>query len=142
MSGARWVSNFDGTRHFLIVGLTKPGRDQLQTLLSVCNTLARKFELPELYAHQGSTAVGVPKQPSAAPDQQEVILPPQSDDKFHISIAWTLVKPEHNTCILDEEIRQQLSAIRLSFQEVLIKIGNIISNVHLRDTIANESNEA
>lgn len=150
VSSVRWVSNFDGTRHFLIVSLTKPGGNQLQTLLSICNNLARKFGLPELYAHKESIAVGIRKQPSAALEQRKVIAPPQPDDKFHISIAWTLVKPERDICVLDEEIRWKLGSIKLSFQAVLIKIGNVISNVHLREMtnttslliFANDSNEA
>ncbi|KAK5092045.1 poly(U)-specific 3'-to-5' RNA exonuclease [Exophiala xenobiotica] len=150
VSGVRWVSNFDGTRHFLIVNLTKPGENQLQTLLSICNKLARQFGLPELYAHSEINAVGVQKQPGAPLDNQEAAVPPQPDDKFHISIAWTLVKPKCNSCVLDEEIHRKLGSIKLSFQDVLIKIGNVISNVHLREMTgttsllisANDSNEA
>jgi len=150
VSGVRWVSNFDGTRHFLIVNLTKPGKNQLQTLLSICNKLARQFGLPELYAHGETNAVGVQKQPGAPLDNQQAAVPPQPDDKFHISIAWTLVKPKCNSCVLDEEIHRKLGSIKLSFQDVLIKIGNAISNVHLREMTdttsllisANDSSEA
>lgn len=134
VSGVRWVSNFDKTRHFLILNLTKPRGNQLQTLLSTCNNVARNFGLPELYAHKEGTAVGVQKQPSAPSNHQETINPTQAVDQFHISIAWTLAKPERSTCILDDELCEKLYGITLSFHDVLIKIGNILTNVHLRET--------
>jgi len=135
--GVRWVSNFDETRHFLIMSLTKPEDDQFQTLLSTCNAVARSFGLSELYANKENHGVGVQKQCGARVEEENVTVSPEADEQFHISIAWTLVKPTSNACILDRELRQKLTDINIPVEDVLIKIGNIVSTVHLgemRDT--------
>jgi len=130
-SSIRWVSNFDRTRYFLIMSLTKPDDDQLWKLLATCNNVARRYGCPELYTKKGSSDVGVEKQHHTQLQDEEVIVTPDVDDKFHVSIAWTLAKPDGNTCILGEELHHKLTSIKLSFDDVCIKIGNIVSTIRL-----------
>lgn len=56
------------------------------------------------------------------------------DDMFHVSIAWTLAKPDD--CIINsrKDIQQRLAGIVLSFESIVVKIGNIISAVELLRT--------
>lgn len=135
----RWVSNFEKTRHFLIMSLTKPEHNQLRKLLSTCNNVARSFGLPELYANKESSAVGVKQQPPTQLEDREVVVTSKADDKVHISIAWTLAKPDSNICILGSELHQKLTSIKMCFEDVLIKVGNIVSTVRLQERTATTS---
>jgi len=133
-TGVKWVSNYEGTRHFLIVTLAKPRDNQLRALLSTCNAVARTFKLPELYASQGSNAVGVHSQAEAHLVDAEVVRPPETEDRFHVSIAWSLVKPNSSTCVLDNDLHEKLTSLTLCFKEVLLKVGNMVSSIDLRES--------
>lgn len=112
-----WVPNFDKTRYFLVLKLTRPANDDLNKLLNACNQCARDSKLPELYHRLGA-------EPEAKPNDK--------DDYFHISVAWTLDEPSAEA----KQAVQQAMPIRLeqtevSFTTVKLKIGNVVHDVAL-----------
>lgn len=141
-SGIRWVSNCEKSRHFLILTLTKPRNDQLVTLLSTCNSVARRFSLPELYSNKESTTVGVHKHSGVQLGDEGVINPVEADDMFHVSIGWTLVEPNNDTCKFDKDMYLKLMDISLPFEAVLVKIGNNVSTVALQGPTVKTSQPA
>lgn len=138
-SGLQWVSNFDGTRYFLIITLKTPGEGQLQKLLSTCNHTAASFALPELYSASNNESVNVGVVPGAASTDTEYIdtgapteLVPSNGSKFHISIAWSLEKVHTSQSVL-ESLQSKLKDLKIIFDRVHIKIGNQVSTVQLYD---------
>lgn len=112
-----WVPNFDKTRFFLVLKLTRPANDDLNKLLSACNTSARNSQLPELY-HKPST------EPHAKLNDK--------DDCFHISIAWTLHEPTAQARQMLQQITPaQLEQTAVWFTVVKLKIGNVVHDVEL-----------
>lgn len=136
-SDLRWVTNFDGTRHFLIVTLKKPEHDQLQSLLSMCNRTVASFGLPELYTSRNDLSVRVGVVPSTTIEENHhfgVDAPVDhgcsESSKFHISVAWALAKVSTSQEVL-EELTNKLEGVEIKFDKVFIKIGNQVSIVRL-----------
>ena len=116
-SGIAWVPNFDQTRYFLVLQLSKPANDDLNKLLQACNTCASKHGLTALYSNAG--------------DRYDLHSEDRSE-AFHISIAWSLLKPNaaekgHDRAKDDAT----LPSIKASFSEVKVKIGNIVTGIPL-----------
>lgn len=112
-----WVPNFDKTRYFLVLKLTRPPYDDLNKLLSACNQCARDSKLPELY-HQLGT------EPDAKRDDK--------DDCFHISVAWTLDEPSAEARqAVRKAMPARLKETTVSFTTVKLKIGNVVHDVAL-----------
>lgn len=126
----RWVHNFDRSRYFLILTLKRPPGDELQTLLTTCNHVARKHNLAELYVNAHPTVVGVPNESKTCGDLIPVATEPHNHDKFHISIGWTLQEPDStdDNCILEPA---KFGAFNISFNNILLKIGSHISIIDL-----------
>lgn len=124
--GVQWHANEDRSRHFLVLGLSRPADDQLGTLLALCNDLADKHGLPQLYNASRDGQL-------SGQDQGEL----QTNDSFHISIAWSLqVSSEHEQSSsassskytqLSASFLQELSSISIDFTSVKIRIGQDIS---------------
>lgn len=144
-STLKWVTNFDGTRHFLIVTLKRPKSDALRTLLDTCNRTTGGMGLPQLYAgNDDHTKVGVVSRPKKLADDQHVETPVNdtigidvdgdTDEKFHISIAWSLEKVCTNLTVL-QELRKKLEDVKIMFDKVFIKIGNQVSSVSLQEPL-------
>ena len=72
-----WVSNFDVTRYFLVLKLTRPINDDLNKLLEACNASVARYGLERLYDRRTDAAAGNVE---------------DKYDAFHISIAWVLDK--------------------------------------------------
>lgn len=112
-----WVPNFDKTRFFLVLKLTRPPNDDLNKLLSACNKCARKSKLPELY-----------HEPTGEPHAKSN----DKDDFFHMSTAWTLQEPSTQAI---EAVQQAMSArlkqTTVSFSTVKLKVGNAVHDVAL-----------
>lgn len=143
-SGLRWVSNFDGTRSFLIITLKTPANNDLQTLLSICNRTAASFRLPELYSSSSNDSVQVGVMPGTAPTECEdtdngplMDGVSSSGSKFHISIAWSLEKVQTSQMTM-EHLQSKLKDLQITFDRVYIKIGNQVSAVRLYDQIDGE----
>lgn len=116
-----WVKNFDGTRWFLVLRLTRPGGDELGWLLRACNACAEEFGLPLLY--QGDASGEVPREDG------------ERDDCFHISIAWTLSEPSEEARIVSRELLEPgLREAEITFDTVKVKIGNVVHDLPLRAT--------
>lgn len=129
VTGLAWVANNDRTRFFLVLKLSKPENDELNHLLSICNTTARQFGLPQLYTDSASP-------PLRLRSNTEPKLADRSE-AFHISIAWTLKEPDQQAqaYLVDLE-RDHLQSLMVSFSLLKLKIGNAvidISLVHSRD---------
>ncbi|KIX98726.1 uncharacterized protein Z520_05187 [Fonsecaea multimorphosa CBS 102226] len=123
VSGLDWVANHDKTRFFLVLKLMKPGDDELNRLLSICNAAARQFDLPRLYEERCDTPTRNRSQSSRK------IMREMTDksDAFHISIAWTLDEPDNQT--RQELIRlvdDKLRASKVGFPLLKLKIGNSV----------------
>ncbi|RLM00732.1 hypothetical protein CFD26_108287 [Aspergillus turcosus] len=106
-----WVSNYERTRWFLVLRVTKPANDNLNRLLGLSNRFLAHFGQPPLYA-----------------DTQHEDL----SHCFHVSLAWSLTEPS-------PEKKKQIEAIDLRglrslvirFDCVKAKIGNNISSIPL-----------
>lgn len=131
-SDMKWVSNHEDTRHFLILTLKRPRHDELRSLLSACNRTAAGFGLPQLYTHN-ENAVGVPAgHVSNGHKKMLRSCGATDDDKFHISIAWSLRKPPTSLSLL-AQLHKQIGNLDITFEKVFIKIGNQVSTVLLEE---------
>lgn len=119
--GLKWVSNEDRTRWFLVLKVTRPHGDELNTLLKVCNAVAKKHNLKRLYV------VG------AHGDE----APPPGDytEFFHFSIAWSLDAPpaagDQETEVAGEEALAQVKTMRVGIDSVKVKIGDAVTSLAL-----------
>ena len=129
----RWVSNFDESRYFLILTLTKPANNELQRLLTACNRIVKEYNLQELYAADQAGSVGVPTSQKAEEECLSTTTKFQDDDKFHISIGWTLQTPEIFE-YLESSYPGYIASLGIEFSTAQLKIGNQITAIHLDKT--------
>ena len=137
-----WVANFEATRWFLVLRLTKPAGNELNRLLQISNQVASNFGQPSLYspsvqAENRATERGrvyrarsgrrranlrgalLAPRPPPVPDQSS---------SFHISVAWSLKPPsEEMKGALANIGVSELAALSLHVEAVKAKIGNAIS---------------
>ncbi|EHY53933.1 poly(U)-specific 3'-to-5' RNA exonuclease [Exophiala dermatitidis] len=116
VTGLDWVANQDGSRWFLVLKLSRPDNDELNTLLAVCNEVARRFGLQPLYEedtkqeevqeqdgtkrghqhqqhqHQRQSREGTQKK-QRQKEKREIKAGNDKSHAFHISIAWALHNP-------------------------------------------------
>lgn len=132
-----WVSNSERTRWFLVLRLHKPQGDQLNKLLRVSNQALAVFGQPPLYASQKQGQNQDSKQPdeAAAVEEGGTLNDIEGGDfteKFHISLAWSLTEPP-----VEEQQRvsrvglESLKALKIPFNSVKVKIGNVVHNLEL-----------
>ncbi|KAF2146789.1 uncharacterized protein K452DRAFT_262903 [Aplosporella prunicola CBS 121167] len=131
--GLKWVSNYDRTRWFLVMGVQKPARDELNALLRACNRTAKTHGFPELYGKDGATSegegidMGLGKL-EAADDHSAA---------FHVSLAWSLEAPgkDARNPLADKVVREwmedEVLKIAVRFDAVKVKIGNAVHAVDL-----------
>ena len=132
LDAIRWVSNFDGTRTFLIATILKRDLGPLRMLLSTCNSVAKHFELPTLYSEPEESDSKVGVQTKLSGDSRvERIESKNAVDKFHFSIGWTLTKVVSDNVKLSAELQQRLQDIVVKLDSVLLKIGNKVTAVAL-----------
>ena len=138
-----WVANFEGIRWFLILDLSQPANNELNSLLQLSNRVAASFGQPPLYDEPHSRtakknrtqAYGVESESEETPESQYV------SSKFHISIAWTLNAPSQN--MKEETHSADLTALRnapVTFTSVKAKIGNSVSSLYLSTRINEKDN--
>jgi hypothetical protein len=104
------VENFDQTRCFLVLKVSKPAGNELNQLLKVVNQCARMFELAGLYDNDMN-----------GKDQDRT-------DCFHVSIGWRLKAPQEP---FDAASFGTLRSIQMSFKRVKLKIGNVVTDIEL-----------
>ncbi|EXJ57126.1 hypothetical protein A1O7_07470 [Cladophialophora yegresii CBS 114405] len=117
-----WVANYDRSRFFLVLRLSKPEDDELNKLLSICNATAVRFGLSQLYDDIAETGPGGLVQPRS----KTPVSVTDNSDAFHISIAWTLQNPEDRARKLVGLVDDQLHGLKVSFSLLKIKMGNTV----------------
>jgi len=121
-TGLDWFANYERSRFFLALKLSRPSNNDLNKLLSASNAAARQFGLAELYDNDSKKS-----DKDISKTQQTMI---DRSDAFHISIAWTLKEP-------DKEAREQLvnleddylRALMASFSALKLKMGNVVKDI-------------
>lgn len=136
-----WVSNYEKTRWFLVMRVSKPEGDSLNTLLQISNQCLASFGQPPLYESGDNYSLSKEKFRSGTSrgrkQEQPQIAPAESakdySNCFHISIGWNLEEPS-------VQDRERVGAIdlgkakelRVYFRSVKAKIGNAVSNIDLQ----------
>ncbi|KAF2187652.1 hypothetical protein K469DRAFT_628515 [Zopfia rhizophila CBS 207.26] len=140
----RWVPNFERNRWFLILGIAKPPRDELNKLLTACNQAAERRGHPGLYTGgkgDGPMDESVLKGNARKRKKEKdgfihINTSPDNADRseaFHISIAWSLVGPAPEWMALLEtvNVKREIQSPKDPIDAVKIKIGNVIHNFAL-----------
>lgn len=69
---------------------------------------------------------------------QKVPLP-AVDDRFHVSIAWTLESPDQNMLDLTQENSKiglgEVRTLHIDVKGMKVKIGNVVTNVELPEKV-------
>jgi len=124
----RWHPNEFGTCWFLVLQL--PENRELAQLLSSCNDVAALFGQPLLYAEAIDS--------SQAKDDGK-----KADRCFHISIAWSLNKPEsasndppgqtwaEQLHASHADSDRRLAELSIAFSEIKVRIGQDVSSIPL-----------
>ncbi|KAJ5712310.1 hypothetical protein N7493_008778 [Penicillium malachiteum] len=112
----KWVSNYERTRWFLVLHVQRPQNDNLNKLLRLCNNTLSRFKQPPLYS----------------PTHENQASPKNFDDKFHISLAWTLTEPspDDNTYVDGIDLKS-LEDLHVGFDAVKVKVGNNVMSIPL-----------
>ena len=140
-----WVANAESTRWFLVLGINRPEKNELNRLLQVSNQTATDFGQASLYAAAPRAANGIRGRgrghhPRAGRGRgsshathrrlQSPQLPPIPDESssFHISIAWSLKPPAAELqATLKAVAASELVTLSIGVDSVKVKIGNNVS---------------
>lgn len=158
-TGLKWVSNYERNRWFLVLGIEKPARDELNRLLSACNDAAEQCGHPPLYV--GGKGDG-PMETNSASDissnkkmmMMKMMMNNNSNrgsgkqtessidrtQNYHVSIAWNIEEPspEWITLVQGVDVSNFISSSpQAPFESVKAKIGNTINNIELDPRKAN-----
>ncbi|KAJ5404267.1 hypothetical protein N7509_004138 [Penicillium cosmopolitanum] len=126
----KWVSNYEKTRWFLVLRVSKPKADNLNRLLGLCNSTLHRFGQPPLYARADPMS-------ERSPDSGPAPGSAQTDDGdfsgcFHISIAWCLNAPDSTELERVNDVKlDKAQAIDVPFPCVKAKIGNYVESFEL-----------
>lgn len=115
-----WHPNEISTRWFLVLRLQRPEKDELSKLLSACNEVAEAFKQPLLY---------VADRPKMSSTTTNAEANPAGDDKFHISIAWSLKQPAVGDDT--DTSTRDFAALKVPFSEVKVRIGQDVTTLPL-----------
>jgi len=145
MKSLDWVPNFEGTRWFLVlrVGI----KDEqvanedggLRRLLRVCNRVIEEGGRKGLYT---STPINqLLLKPTGRKENGKGKRKVESDteDGFHISLAWTLQEPDKEMRdltdqIVEKKIWEDVKKLSVGVKEVKVKLGNVVHGVTLERT--------
>ena len=129
--GLKWVPNYERNRWFLVLGIEKPARDQLNRLLSACNEAAQKSGHPALYS--GGKGDGPMKTNSPTARSQVELDKADRSENFHISIAWNLTEPgpEWISLVQAMDVDEHIRSPQASFDVVKARVGNVVHNFDL-----------
>ena len=95
-----WVPNFDRTRYFLVLSLAAAPSNELNRLLHATNRAAVAFKQPVLYASQTSYLQAADSSLQSRRSHSSYLNSTGDDEipdmtsSFHVSIAWSLSRPE------------------------------------------------
>ena len=128
-----WHSNESHTRWFLVLRLesashSTKGRESLNSLLTRCNAVAKKFGQPTLYAESESKT-----------ETSSVV---EDTGQFHISIAWSLQPPKAAKDMgmngveardgIPYGLLSKLTNMVIRFGEVKVRIGQDVHRIPLK----------
>ena len=147
IGGLKWVSNYEESRWFLVLGIEKPAGDGLNKALRVSNHIAERFGQPPLYAAlqpvtiphatrgygQRAHGRGFGGRASSSGDQA-LRAAPNSDlsAHFHISIGWTLEAPSQKSIDSLQTIDlEEIKGFQINVDCLKAKVGNIVTAVAL-----------
>ncbi|CAI7597950.1 unnamed protein product [Penicillium pancosmium] len=126
----KWVSNYEKTRWFLVLRVSKPKADNLNRLLGLCNSTLHRFGQPPLYARADPMSE---RSPDSGPAPGSAL----TDDGdfsgcFHISIAWRLNAPDSSEVERVNSVKlDQVRTTDVPFPCVKAKIGNHVESFEL-----------
>ncbi|KAF6829758.1 hypothetical protein CPLU01_07716 [Colletotrichum plurivorum] len=134
--GIGFFKSPDSDRAFLVLRVANPAASQdstkngknpqLRALLTKCNAVAMRFDQKPLYQARATELI---------------------DDAFHVSIAWSFGLPPEEACLQTYEMlrRPEFRVIReweIDVSGVKAKIGNVVTNIPLRDSGNSKSADA
>ena len=147
------MANYERTRWFLVVRLTKPTNNALNCLLSVSNDTVAAFGQPLLYAeppkpthilcngtrgpNDRGDRVGRRKGLSLDRPVASLAEPIDFSSCFHVSIAWTLGEPPLEMVERTESVNhtkplaEAVSKLRATICSVKLKVGNAVKDIPL-----------
>lgn len=142
LESINWVANYENTRWFLVLRLERPHRNELKRLLRICNLVSTQHGQPPLYeipiSEFSPPAKRMKIDASQGPNPKKSggdKAPVPIDDKFHVSIAWTLTPPDQAMLDLTQEIAktriQEVEKVHIDVGGIKVKIGNIVTRVEL-----------
>lgn len=124
----KWVSNYEKTRWFLVLRVSRPENDSLNRLLGLCNSALGRFGQPPLYA-RGSVDANKDADSGAGAGAGAGA---DFSGSFHISIAWSLKEPGPAEVERVERIHlDKVKAVGIPFHCVKAKIGNYVESFEL-----------
>lgn len=119
------MANYEKTRWFLVLRIKKPDNDALNRLLHLCNRTLAQFDQPPLYAKASHSS-------RTSSHRQSDEGSSDYSDCFHISLAWSLLEPNHKECERVEATDlKALRGLRVRFDSVKAKIGNHVESIPL-----------
>ena len=144
------MPNYEKTRWFLVLKLSKPNDNQLNKLLQISNQTAGSFGQPLLYAPSPSPMDSVqPRTKNARKHQSNrggktvfssglstsALAKVDASSAFHISIAWTLERPSRTLLDHFDSCKDDFQATKIQVNTVKVKMGNIITSLPLAPKI-------
>jgi hypothetical protein len=147
ISSLDWVPNFEKTRWFLVLRVNAPGTDGLNKLLHVANRVVQEHGQPPLYIK--TAGEGNSNQPSESMRSCSTPIRGEQDSQwdgmhdassaFHVSIAWTLEPPSNAMIDATKSVAmnefEDTKKASISVQEIKVKVGNVVTNVHLAKNV-------
>lgn len=148
-----WVGNYEQTRWFLVLRLTRSADNELNRLLHLCNEAAQAFGQPLLYAdikrpkqresRTNAISAGQGRKHGASDlvnlrnSESSIEEAGGASNHFHVSIGWTLEKPSSEllaqTRSINEEkaIAKGIGEMCIRFDSVKLKVGNTVKDMVL-----------
>ncbi|ELR10004.1 nuclease [Pseudogymnoascus destructans] len=137
-NGCDWASNYEGTRWFLALRVSKPLQDNLNKLLRVCNGTVQSHGQPPLYASAVSPDPNTTGQSKLPPQPPSSSPSPKKDlsSSFHISIAWALTVPPKTAGSWQPPAASEIEKLNsastpIVASEIKAKIGNVVTSIPL-----------
>lgn len=138
----KWVPNFERNRWFLVLGIERPSKNELNRLLNACNEAAKRCGHPGLYI--GGRGDGPMEEDNDKNDdskRRKVEHVEDSDadrsERFHISIAWNLDEPaeEWLTLVKSIDVKRYVRQPITAFDVVKARVGNVVHNIDLKSRV-------
>ncbi|KAI9698487.1 MAG: poly(U)-specific 3'-to-5' RNA exonuclease [Candelina mexicana] len=151
-TGIEWVSNYESTRWFLVLRLSKPATNALNRLLHISNQVAASFGQSTLYADpnpgpeppargrgsgRGRGFRGRHDTRFTRGERRVKPLIADCSPHFHISIAWTLQAPSPTLLERTQapevarSVQKEIRDLALRFDSVKLKLGNTVTVIAL-----------